>query len=322
MKIAAGLGSLDQYIPYVKAGADELFCGYVPEEWALSHGTMTPLNRREVLYCNVQLGSQSELEILKNMMDYYGVPVTITLNSLYYLPSQYTFLEELILKCRDLGFTSFILADPALLLYLHQKKISGCRFHLSGETGEVNHLMVEEMRSFGISRVIFHRKNTIPDMQECIEQEKSLHPDDPLEYEAFVLNEMCHFTGGFCNSLHCDELAHICRVPYILGGCRENKTLEEPETSPEPEGYLTGQSGCGLCALWQLDLAGITHAKLVSRGNYREDTIQDISKLRLALKILEQSDSREAYVRDMKKQVFDGPCSKRCYYPVTEYNGI
>ena len=26
MKIVAGLGSIDEYIPYVKAGADEFFC--------------------------------------------------------------------------------------------------------------------------------------------------------------------------------------------------------------------------------------------------------------------------------------------------------
>lgn len=30
MKIVAGLGSVDEYIPYVLAGADELFCGCVP----------------------------------------------------------------------------------------------------------------------------------------------------------------------------------------------------------------------------------------------------------------------------------------------------
>ena len=33
MKIVAGLGSIDEYIPYVKAGADEFFCGYVPYSW-------------------------------------------------------------------------------------------------------------------------------------------------------------------------------------------------------------------------------------------------------------------------------------------------
>ena len=37
-----------------------------------------------------------------------------------------------------------------------------------------------------------------------------------LEYEAFALNELCHFTGAFCSSLHCDELAPACRLPYRL----------------------------------------------------------------------------------------------------------
>ena len=30
MKIIAGLGSIDEYVRYVEAGADEFFCGYVP----------------------------------------------------------------------------------------------------------------------------------------------------------------------------------------------------------------------------------------------------------------------------------------------------
>lgn len=30
MKIVAGLGSIDEYETFVKAGADEFFCGYVP----------------------------------------------------------------------------------------------------------------------------------------------------------------------------------------------------------------------------------------------------------------------------------------------------
>ena len=32
MKITAGLGSVDDYLPYVEAGADELFSGYLPYE--------------------------------------------------------------------------------------------------------------------------------------------------------------------------------------------------------------------------------------------------------------------------------------------------
>ena len=42
MKIVAGLGSVDEYIPYVLAGADELFCGYVPYNWTKKYGTVLP----------------------------------------------------------------------------------------------------------------------------------------------------------------------------------------------------------------------------------------------------------------------------------------
>ena len=71
MKITAGLGSIDEYERFVQAGADEFFCGYVPFSWAEKYGTVMPLNRREVLCCNVQLGAYSELEILSRMVKKY-----------------------------------------------------------------------------------------------------------------------------------------------------------------------------------------------------------------------------------------------------------
>lgn len=79
MKIVAGLGSIDEYIPYVKAGADEFFCGYVPYSWTEKYGTLLPLNRREVLCSNVQLGAFSELEILASMVKKYEKPVHLPL---------------------------------------------------------------------------------------------------------------------------------------------------------------------------------------------------------------------------------------------------
>ena len=53
MKITAGLGSIDEYIRFAEAGADEFFSGYVPYSWAEKYGTVMPLNRREVFCYNV-----------------------------------------------------------------------------------------------------------------------------------------------------------------------------------------------------------------------------------------------------------------------------
>lgn len=104
MKITAGLGSIDEYERFVQAGADEFFCGYVPFSWAEKYGTVMPLNRREVLCCNVQLGAYSELEILSRMVKKYKKPVHLTFNSLYYLPEQYPEIGDIIEKCMGIGF--------------------------------------------------------------------------------------------------------------------------------------------------------------------------------------------------------------------------
>lgn len=325
MQIVAGLGSIDEYERFVKAGADEFFCGYVPFSWAEKYGVMNPLNRREVLYYNVQIGSMSELRILKKMVDYYGKPVKLTFNSLYYTKEQYPMIAEIITQCMQAGFESYIIADPALILYLRQQKIS-CDIHLSGEMAEVNRIMVEEMMQFDIRRVIFHRKNSLDDMESCI----SYVADKKIQYEAFILNELCQFSGAFCNSLHCDELTHLCRVPYKLGNLypeeKENllvreklKTEKRPETDEEElnydaDGYLTGSTGCGLCALYRMRQIGITHLKLVGRGNYTDFMEKDIRQLRKALELLDGAEDEADYQKTIQTTIFPEGCGKKCYY--------
>ena len=324
MKIVAGLGSIDEYETFVKAGADEFFCGYVPFSWAEKYGVIHPLNRREVLFYNVQIGSMSELQILKKMVDYYGKPVELTFNSIYYTGEQYPVIAEIIIQCMAAGFENFIIADPALMLYLRQQKIN-CGIHLSGETAEVNRGMLEQMLPFGIRRVIFHRKNSLEDMQSCIKE-----ADFPHEYEAFILNELCHFSGAFCNSLHCDELTHLCRVPYELGNLHKKEETDAAQKDVaetdriqgkegkglplDEDGYLTGSTGCGLCALYRMKQVGITHLKLVGRGNYTDFMDKDIRQLRKALDILENSDSEAQYQKKMKASLFQDGCSQNCYY--------
>lgn len=324
MKIVAGLGSIDEYETFVKAGADEFFCGYVPFPWAEKYGVIHPLNRREVLFYNVQIGSMSELQILKKMVDYYGKPVTLTFNSIYYTGEQYPVIAEIITQCMAAGFENFIIADPALMLYLRQQKIN-CGIHLSGETAEVNRGMLEQMLPFGIRRVIFHRKNSLEDMQSCIKE-----ADFPHEYEAFILNELCHFSGAFCNSLHCDELTHLCRVPYELGNLHKKEETDAAQKDVaetdriqgkegkglplDEDGYLTGSTGCGLCALYRMKQVGITHLKLVGRGNYTDFMEKDIRQLRKVLDILENSDSEAQYQKKMKASLFPDGCSRNCYY--------
>jgi len=333
MKIVAGLGSVDEYIRYCEAGANEFFCGYVPYEWTKKYGTMTALNRREVLCCNVQIGGREEMEILSSMMRVYKKPVHLTFNSLYYLPEQYPLIGRIISDCLEMGFRSYIIADPALILYLYEQGI-GCEIHLSGELGEINTGVAEIFRKMNLKRIIFHRKNSAADMQAVIEAVKRTKGDqaNQMEYEAFVLNELCQFSGSFCNSLHCDELGHLCRVSYWLGEAggnwsekyigepdnRSRKNHELPDQAEEDDDteadYLCGQSGCGLCELYAIQEAGITHVKLVGRGNHVDSMELDIRNLRKALEILEQTESEETFRKQMRQELFPNGCSRNCYY--------
>lgn len=320
MKIVAGLGSIDEYERYVAAGADEFFCGFVPYEWTKQYGIMLPLNRREVLFYHVQIGSLEELKILRKMVEVYGVPVKITFNSLFYLEEQYKLIGNLMEQCMEIGFDTFIIADVALMLYLRQRGLT-CKIHLSGECAEVNHVMMEAMNAFQIQRYIFHRKNTIEDMRQCIQKNQTV----TKEYEAFILNEWCHFTGGFCNSLHCDELVHLCKVPYELGKVQAGTTrfegIFEREEELEEMNYGEGQScnpfgitGCGVCALKQLNEAGITHLKLVGRGNYPDDVERDIRVLKQMVLRAEESESSAEYMEKLRRDFFPEGCSGQCYY--------
>lgn len=315
MKITAGLGSADEYIRFVEAGADEFFSGFVPYSWTEKYGTVMPLNRREVLCYHVQLGAFSELEILSEMIQKYKKPVHLTFNSLYYIPQQYPEIVEIIENCMKLGFMSYIIADPALIVYLREKGIP-CEIHMSGEMGEINRRTVEVFQRLDLKRVIFHRKNSFEDMQSVICSERTAGGRRAeTEFEAFVLNEMCQFTGAFCNSLHCDELGHLCRVPYWTEPVRDESEAEDA-TAPkyDDNGYLCGATGCGLCALYRLRDAGITHLKLVGRGNYTDFMEKDIRNLKAALEILENTDTEAAFRTEMKKQIFPYGCSGNCYY--------
>lgn len=339
MKITSGLGSIDDYPRYVRAGADELFCGYVPFSWSEKYGTVLPLNRREVLNYNVQIGSFSELEILANMVQKYQKPVHLAFNSLYYRQEQYEEITQIIQQCRSIGFDSYILADPALLVYLRKEKID-CEVHLSGDLGTVNSAMTEVFAKEYPKRIIFQRKNTISEMRAVIRhitaQKEAARKEwtYPTEFEAFALNELCQFSGAFCNSLHCDEMGYLCRVPYwkkpvSLSESKlekqeknrpgENISISEWDSASElmnpvsEDGYLCGATGCGLCTLKQLSDAGITHLKLVGRGNYTDFMERDIRNLRRTLEILEDSSTEEEYIRAMKAELFPNGCSHMCY---------
>ena len=297
MKITAGLGSAKDYIRLARAGADELFAGFVPFDWLERYANLTPLNRREVLLHDIQAGSMDEIRLLAHQISDYGVPVSIAFNSICYTPEQYPMIAGMLDKLANLGFRDWILADPALILYLRQQGIHGC-IHLSGEAGCFSPDAMRFFASMDIARWIFPRKMLPEEMAACI----SAMPG--AEYEAFALNEKCHYSGAYCSSLHCDELDHICHMPFLPDG-PDFRSTEEAETDPD----AFGAGGCALCALPRLRRAGVTHLKLVGRGAHPDNMERDIRLLRRALEM------EEASPEALMRIIAGGNCAKSCYYP-------
>ena len=321
MKIIAGLGCIDDYIKLVKAGADEVFCGYVPYEWNKKYGSLFPLNRREVLYYNIQINSLEDMKILKKMVDKYKVPVSITFNYLYYIEEQYEEIINIMNDLINIGFDQFIIADIALILYIRNKGIK-CFIHLSGECSEINSLSMEFFNEFNIDRYVFHRKNTIKDMESCIRNNKVKN----LEYEAFILNEKCHYSGAFCSSLHCDEMSHLCTMYYNLAKISEEVNnfkevdekyrlyYEQLDNEDEDKTHMLGSSGCGICSLKKLKDAGVTHLKVVGRGKYIDYMEEDIKKLNIAIDMINDNKEEKSYENSVENIIFNSKCSGNCYY--------
>ena len=55
-------------------------------------------------------------------------------------------------------------------------------------------------------------------------------------------------------------------------------TWDSPES--DFDAPILGESGCGLCALYDLGQAGITHLKIVGRGNHPDRMVEDIRAMK------------------------------------------
>ncbi|MBQ3574484.1 MAG: U32 family peptidase [Clostridia bacterium] len=298
MKITAGIGGIRHYRAMAESGADECFMGYVPMDWLEKYANITPLNRREVIMQDMQAGSMAEMRLLAAMVRDTGVPVALTFNSPAYRPDQYPFILNMLDALGEIGFADIIIADPALLLRLNAAHYPG-HIHLSGEAGVFN---AEAMQLFGkmnIARWIFPRKISPEEMAECI----SLNPG--CEYEAFALNELCHYSGAYCMSLHCDEMSHACCIPYLPTG-KDCESAPETDDNYPPDGF--GAGGCALCALGKLQDAGITHLKIVGRGANTENMLRDVRIMRAACEMFSRGET------DLHSLLPDGRCSGLCYY--------
>ena len=322
MDIVTPLSSIDNYEELVKVGADEFYCGVVPNEWLTNFNNSMPLNRREyMLSCNIS--TLSSMEILKRKIDKYKVPVKITLNSHFYNKDQYGILMNYIKTLMKIGFSTFIIADISLIIYLRQSGID-CNIHLSSEVSEINSEVIAFFEQFDISRYIFTRKNSIEDIRQCTKNCKT-----NAEFEAFILNELCAYTGSFCNTIHCDEMENMCKVPYkiVLQNSDSEKfqkvnralnlinkvRISDIKISHDDD-YKLGNTGCGICKIKELDMAGVTHLKVVGRNKELKYLKEDIRNVKAIINSMKDYEDYSLFAKEIKEKYMSNQCPTSCYY--------
>ncbi len=304
--MTVGLGCADDLEDYVRAGADEVFCGYVSEEWMASFGVLRPLNRRESVWVNAQAGPITEMRILRERADRLRVPVAVALNAPVLSPEQLPLFARTAETLVGEGFDSLIVGTMSALLCLHERGLDRrCRIHVSGEFGEVNRGLLPLLWEMGARRLIFHRKAAFEDMRLLKAAMDRLGTD--METEAFAMNELCHYTGAYCATLHGDLTVPMCRMPRVPGGITHKKT-------PPAADLAAGGTGCALCALRDLRESGVTVVKVVGRGAKKADMLQSISLLRDALDLEAECAGREDYLEGLRS-LTGGTCTRTCYYP-------
>lgn len=331
MRIVTPLPKHEYYEPLVEAGAGEFYCGYIPFEWLRRYVNVMPGDRREFLLVTGTFTSMSAMRILARKIERYKVPVKITLNAHYYTMEQYPLLLDNMRRLMDLGIDTFIVADVAFILYVREQNI-GCRVHLSGEAGALNHSSHEFFRQFDVSRYIFPRKTDVADIAACIKANN--YPG--MEYEAFILNSLCSYSGAYCNTIHCEEMLPMCFAPYRTVRVDEasQKFAETGETlkvirqlrdesasgaiqlrGKQPSFDGLGSSGCGLCKIKELLDVGVTHLKVVGRDVRNLEQLQnDLRSIHELARLAETGIDYGTFEDRVKADYLHHKCSI-CYYP-------
>ena len=357
MKIKSPLADKKEVRPLCEAGADELFCGLEPYNWRKSYKDFC-INQRST---GANFTKLSDLEKAIFVAHQYKTKVHVAVNAFFYLEEQYEMAEKIIKDVLDVGADGIIFADPVLISRLnangHESSLparQGSAFGgnanfrkslkskdlVSGtDAGTFNGAAVKFYKRLGVTRVVLPRAMTLTEMEDVVKCDRS------MEYEAFIIHDLCFFVDGFCT--YCKEQAgnikkegrgkrkiyffSASRLPMrgFDGGCRtpfrrqkislkENKQI----STIKPYSFWMKKhiQGCGSCAIYDLKRIGITTVKVLDRNLPTEEKVRATEFIKRSLDLLKDgSITKTDYIdkcRDLFKKTFKTKCNQHdCYYP-------
>ncbi len=348
MKIKSPLTHKKEVAPLCAAGADEFFCGIEPYNWRKRYADFS-LNQRST---GANFTKLSDLEKAIHTAHQYKARVHITMNAFFYLEEQYKAAQAIIKDVLDMGADGIIFADPGLLpvsslprsrngsndneLLKNKDVVMGC------DTAIFNSASVKFYKNLGATRIVFPRSMTIDEIKDVVEA------DNSLEYEVFIINDLCFFEDGFC--AYCKEQTGsikkegrgrrnlyfftTSRLPLrgYGGGCRTsfkrqkmsvNNNKQIGKIKPFTFWMNKHIEGCGACAIYDFKKIGITNLKVLDRNLPTEEKIKATAFIRKSLGFLEDGNiSKTDYMEKCKelfKNTFKIKCNQYdCYYPLIQ----
>lgn len=335
MKILAPLNSPDETQMLLANGAEELYCGLVPEEWVARNTGALWLNRRSPAGGNLR--SFSDLARVVEEAHAWSVPVFVTLNAQGYTAGQLPQVLELARRyVEEARVDALIVSDPALIVALAEESLA-CALHLSSIAASLNVGAIRFFRSLGIRRVILPRSVTLGEIRQM---SSSVGPE--VELEAFILNDGCIFEEGNCLTTHhhsvgafCTGLARMDSRPVKISGApwlpgeKEivDALLEEfhQQIHMLTNADATQAAGlpgpCGLCAIPFFQRAGISSLKIVGR---EASALRKLMSLKLVRAVVDKvrRGIPEAAVQQYAQALRGGASAcvpgKMCYYDLGE----
>ena len=336
IKILSPVSRCDEVEDVIAAGADELYCGILLDDWRKGYTVSASLNRRQedntILGTSPHFKSFEELKESVEIAHSRSVPVILTLNEHYYSKDQYPYLLSYVDKALEAGVDAFIVGDVAFILSLRERGIS-TDIHISTAGTAFNSETVRFYQELGASRVILPRHLTIEEI-ESIASEVS-----DVELEAFILNSRCANIDGFCTFQHGladlfpdekvkEQYLNACMLSYKISVYPDAKVESDSDIkekiSWERQSIWSAlhidDRPCGACALFEFSKIGLHGVKIVGRQNAKSKKIKDVIFLRTLIDSLsEKNPSKEEFrkfSRRLYQETYEWPCLIfKCYYP-------
>ena len=314
--VLAPLNSLDGYQLIVDAGARELYVGFYSPAWEERFGKTEEMNRLSGFSTGANALTLADVVKLAGWCARDGVKLFVTFNASYYSPEGSAFIAEQFLpalaKAQIAGIivSSTQLIEHALALGIPCVASTLCDI--------TNHLIAQEYRNLGVSRIVLPRHLSLDEIEEIIDRV----PD--VEYEVFAMRNGCVFADSHCLGAHRNGRPSLCR------SLREGTFWECPTGADAAKlsmQVMTNeiwssqfhQRTCGLCATKRLIDAGACSFKVVGRCDDPADIAESVRLLAGALDAAAHSaNDRELIAQIERPQPLDEYCgrgnSMSCYY--------